>query len=80
MNAIKLYHKYSIEELTKMMETIKNNPENQLIGQFYLYTEKARKKLDVISWAITYHLKDLRIARGENISNGEGYTGRKQNR
>lgn len=80
MDAVKLYKKYSIDELQKLDQEIRDNQENQLVGEFYLYTKKARKKLEAISWAITYHLKDLREARGEKVSNGAGYTGRKSNR
>lgn len=78
MDAVKLHNKYTIEELTAMGEKIKQDPNNQQSG-FYVYTKSARRKLDSISWAITYHLQDSRRARGEAISTGEGYTGKKQN-
>lgn len=80
MDAVKLYKKYSIDELQKLAQEIRDNPENQLVGEFYLYTKKARKKLDEISWAITYHLKDLKEAMGEKVSDGAGYTGRNSNK
>ena len=80
MDAVKLYKKYTIEELQKMMEDIQNDPKNKTTGELYLYTKSARKKTDAISWAIAYHLKDLRKERGEEISEGQGYTGRKQNK
>lgn len=78
MNPVKLYEKYSIPELQEMEKKIKEDPKNQLTGQIYLYTPSARKKLDAIAWAITYHLKDARIARGEFIRE-DGYTGKKRN-
>lgn len=78
MDAVKLYNKYSIEELQAMEKKIKEDPRNQLTGQFYLYTPSARKKLDAIAWAITYHLKDARIAKGEFIRE-DGYAGKKRN-
>jgi len=74
MDAVKLYNKYTIEELQKKMNEIQNNPKNKQEG-FYLYTKQARKNLDTISWAITYHLQDLRKARGEEIRQ-DGYTGK----
>lgn len=75
MDSVKLYTKYSIAELQEMEKKIKEDPKNQLTGQFYLYTPSARKKLDAIAWAITYHLRDAKIARGESI-NDSGYTGK----
>lgn len=75
MDSVKLYNKYSIAELQEMEKKIKEDPKNQLSGQFYLYTPSARKKLDAIAWAITYHLRDTKIARGESI-NDSGYTGK----
>lgn len=75
MDSVKLYNKYSIEELQAMEKKIKEDPKNQLTGQFYLYTPSARKKLDTIAWAITYHLRDIRESKGEYI-NESGYTGK----
>jgi hypothetical protein len=74
MDAAKLYQKYSMDELIRMEKDICNDPKNKQDG-FYIYTPKARKKLDEIAWAITYHLRDNRRARGENI-NEAGYTGK----
>lgn len=77
MDAVKLYNKYTIEELQQKAQAIKDDPKNQLTG-FYLYTPSARRNLDAIAWAITYHLKDLRTARGEPV-NEAGYTGKNSN-
>lgn len=58
MDAVKLFQKHSVDELLAMRQVIQEKPENQTPkGSFYLYTPKARRKLDTIAWAITYHIK-----------------------
>ena len=54
MDRVKLSYK-SFEELNELRLSIENNPKNQTKG-FYLYTPEARKKLDIIAWAITNKL------------------------
>lgn len=67
MDAVKLYRKYSIDELQAMAAKIKADPANQYARNsvqratsIYLYTPAARRKLDAIAWAITYHLQENR--------------------
>ncbi|AQT06662.1 hypothetical protein [Acetobacter persici] len=60
---VKLYQNYSTSELVKMKQEIEAKPENlnpqHLEGtSIYIYTKSARKKLDALSWAISYHLAD----------------------
>jgi hypothetical protein len=74
MDAVKLYNKYTIEELGKMEDEIRSKPENRQDG-FYIYTKKARKNLDAVAWAITYHIRENRIKKGEFIRE-DGYTGK----
>lgn len=58
-----LYRKHSTEELHAMQERIKADPANRMPkGSVYLYTTKARKELDAIAWAITYHMQDRKEA------------------
>lgn len=75
MDAVKLYDKYTQEELLKRIDAIKADPKNQLVGQFYLYTPSARKKIDAHNWAIYYHMRDTRAASGNPVSDA-GYTGK----
>lgn len=84
MNAVKLYQKYSIEELQKMDQAIRDDPKNHnpehLVGKsIWIYTKQARKKMDAIGWAITWHLRDRREATGDPVGQ-VGYTGRKTNK
>lgn len=54
-----LYRKHSPDELHAMQERIKADPANRMPkGSVYLYIPKARKELDAIAWAITYHITD----------------------
>ncbi len=60
--SLDLYNRYSAEELQAMATPIKRIPENQMPkGSLYLYTPKARKKLDDIAWAIQQHIADNRM-------------------
>lgn len=68
------------EELLKLREEIESDPANKNTdGGIYLYTVKARKKLDAITEAITENLRQAKVARGELI-NTAGYSGRQANR
>jgi hypothetical protein len=65
MNAVRLYERYSVEELTAMQQAIwedpaSRNPAHANGGSIRLYTKAAEKKLAAIAWAITYHIQDRR--------------------
>lgn len=76
--AVRLYETSTMEQLTIQRKAVEDEPTNRSTpGDFYLYTPKARKLLDDINRAITWHLEDRRIARGETI-NHAGYSGAKQ--
>lgn len=80
MSAVKLYTKYSQEDLVRLMEDIQSRPENHMpAGSVYLYTPNARKKLENITRAITWHLADKRAAAGRPVL-ADGYSGRNCNR
>jgi len=65
LDAVKLYRNHTIAELTAMQERICADPKNRMPeGSLYLYRPQARRKLDAIRWAITYHLRD-RKSKGE---------------
>lgn len=58
-----LFLKHSPEELHAMQDRIKADPANRMPkGSVYLYIPKARKKLEDIAWAITYHMQDRKEA------------------
>ena len=58
--ALNLYRKHSMEQLAAMQQAIHNDPtcRNPEAGSIYIYTPKARTKLQDIAWAIRYHLDD----------------------
>jgi len=63
--AVNYYHKYTLEELVVMEKAA--------------WQDGNKKKQADCQWAITWHLRDRRIARGEK-PNDEGYSGRQTNR
>lgn len=49
----------SFAELNELRESVTNDPANRNPpGSFWLYTPKARKKLDALAWAVTYKLRE----------------------
>ena len=72
-DAVTLYKNYSIEELTKLMTEVREHPDNQRVDKssVYLFVKEARQQLDVIGWAIYYHLRDK---REKEIKNGNEKT------
>ena len=59
--ALTLYRRKTKQELVEMQRQIETDPSNRTPRDgrtIYLYTPKARKKLDDIAWAIRYHLDD----------------------
>lgn len=58
---------YSLPQLNDLRESIVDDPANanpaHAAGRdIYLYTKAARKKLDALSWAVTYRLKAARAS------------------
>ena len=65
-----LYKRHTQTELTAMQQAITSDPASQNPdaanhGSIWLYTPKARKKLEDIAWAIRYHMDDKREAARE---------------
>jgi hypothetical protein len=62
-NACKLADKLTQAQLLELMHAVQNDPASanpgHATGSIWLYTKAARKKLDVIGWAITYQLGGL---------------------
>lgn len=59
---VAMFENLSLGQLTDLMQWVQNDPKsaNPLHASghsIFLYTKAARKKLDAIGWAITYHLK-----------------------
>jgi len=79
--AVRLYRKHTVAELVALQEAITSDPASRNTKQnsIYLYEPKARKKLNDIARAITYHLKDTREDEGSPVST-EGYSGRQSKR
>jgi hypothetical protein len=66
-------------ELLAMQRIIESDPLNKASGGLYLYTPKARKKLDEIQRQITHNMALKRAAEGRPIV-ADGYSGRQTNR
>jgi hypothetical protein len=70
----------TIDELLKIMHDIENDPANKSKdGEFYLYTKKARIKLDKLARAINDLLIEKKKANGTYVE-PDGYSGRQTNR
>ena len=68
------------EELVAMLQAIEDDPlSKNRPDSIYIYTPKARKKMDEIARAITGNLEDKRIAEGRPVPCC-GYSGRQTNR
>ena len=63
-DSTKLANNYTFEQLNELRKKIENDPQSQnpdySKGSIYLYSPKARKKLDNIAWAVTYKLRRLK--------------------
>jgi predicted kinase len=66
------------EELMTIREAIEADPANKAEG-LYLYTPKARRKLDAITRQITHNMAMKRAAEGRPVV-ADGYSGRQCNR
>jgi hypothetical protein len=70
----------TIAELLKMVKDVENDPANKAKdGEFYLYTKKARIKLDKLARAINDLLIEKKKANGTYVE-PDGYSGRQTNR
>lgn len=66
-----LYKRKTQAELLEMQQAITSDPANRTPPEqnsIYLYTPKARKKLEDIAWAIRYHLDDKRETKAADRS------------
>lgn len=78
--ALNLYKKHSQAELLGMQAAIASDPANRnTAGGIFLHTAAARRRLDDIAQAITFHLDDSRTAAGRPVPT-DGFSGRKSNR
>lgn len=60
--------KLSLGELQAKRTVIESDPASKVGAHVpWIYNQKARKKMDLIDWAITYKLAELRKARGEPV-------------
>lgn len=67
-------------EWLMLRTAIESDPANRNPpGGLFIYTEKARKKLDRIDREITHNLDEARKAAGNPVS-CDGYSGRNSNR
>ncbi len=62
-NSVSLASNLTTEQLLELRKAVESDPKSQnpdhaTKGSIWPYTKSARKKLDAISWAITYHLQD----------------------
>lgn len=69
MSALNLYKRNTQAELVAMQEAIRSDPANKLPpgSSLYIYTPKARKRLNDIAWAIRYHTEDKRTLRASSV-------------
>lgn len=72
MKATESCKRYTVEQLVAMQEEITSNPDNRNPpGSFNRYTLKARKKLEELSWAITYRMRMDREANKQDVESVE---------
>ena len=71
--AIKLYQRYTEQQLIDMRQQLIDDPANAYVGpkSICLYTEKTYKKIEQIVWAIYHHGQDARKAAGEADQAGD---------
>lgn len=80
MHAHTLYKRHSKAELLALQEQVEQDPENKAeAGSIFLHSGRARKLLENIATAISYHMADERAARGSPVP-VSGYSGRQTNR
>ncbi len=60
----RLYQCHDLAALQAMRVAVEQDPANRAApGGLYLYTPKARKRLEAIAWAIFYHMKDTQTCQ-----------------
>ncbi len=80
MSALSLYKKRTQQELITLDAATSADPCNQApAGGIFRHTSKARKLLEEIAQAITWHMEDTREAAGNPVK-VTGYSGRNTNR
>lgn len=75
-------HGKTTEELLAMIRQIEDDPKNQIprgSGSIWLYTPKARKRLDQIALALALKTREKRKLAGEYVDES-GYSGRQSKR
>lgn len=79
-SATVLHKRHSKAELLEQMQAIEADPANKNPdGEVFRFNAAARKRLDAIAQAITFHLADEREAAGKPVP-CDGYSGRQTNR
>jgi hypothetical protein len=58
-DAVALYRGLTLAQLGELRAAVEADP-GHASGSIWLYKPSARRKLDAISWAVTYHLQDLK--------------------
>ena len=56
-NSYERLKKYTVKELVAMRKKIQDDAASQN-KEFLKYSHKAWKRMEIIDWAITYHLKE----------------------
>lgn len=78
--ALSLYRRFDKAVLVEMARLVESNPESlEQPGGLFRFKPDARRKLDAISRAITWHMQDERQIAGMAVE-VSGYTGRGSNR
>ena len=78
--ALNLYKRHSQADLVSMQAMVASDPANRNPdGGIFIHTAQARRKLDDIAQAITFHLDDSRTAAGRPVPT-DGYSGRQSKR
>lgn len=76
MNSVRLYQRFTMDQLIQKQSSIADNPENvNMDGGIALHTPKTRRELAAIAQAIAFHLEDRRAAQGRPVP-VSGYSGR----
>lgn len=67
---VKLASNLTIEQLGELRQSVEDDPahKNREPVSIWIYTKKARRKLDAISWAITYLLAERKQCQADTAS------------
>ena len=58
---MRLYEKYTLEELTQQLATM---PQQKQPDSIYLYDKKQRIRREAIGWAIYFKMEETKLRRG----------------